>query len=179
MSTQQISEEKVPKYVQRPKRKIIDFRDYFTSTDEALDEILRGLNHLIYRLDLIIGRLGAVPPALTITAPPTAPTTVPTPTVTPPTLPPQAVIALPPSLKITKTTSIELRQKMKIMLQDDYFIITPDDDVIIYETEYAQGFILRSGVYYGMARDPELKELWVEPMNPPTKIYLSFYKMLT
>jgi hypothetical protein len=73
---------------------------------------------------------------------------------------------------------MELKQKQRIMLQDDYFIITPDDDVIIYETENAQGFILRASIYYGMSRSPEFSELWVEPVTPPTKIYLSFYKVL-
>jgi hypothetical protein len=172
MTTQHISESEVPQILKRPKRKLIEWKDYFTSTDEALDEIIRGLNHVIYRLDLLIDALAGVKAPVST---PTAPTLA---AVAPPVQLPRPIMALPQNYKLTRTFNMVFKQKQRIMLHDDYFIITPDNDVIIYETEGAQGFKVRGGSYYGLSRSPDFKELWIEPVSPPTAVYISFYKVM-
>ena len=150
------------------RRKLIDWKDYFTSIDESMDEVLYALNHIIYRLDMMLGRVPTAQTQQTITIPIFQ---------WPPAVG-RAVIALPPNLKLTRTLSLTVSQKQKITLQDDYFVMTPDDDVIIYETENAQGFKVRAGAYYGLSRSPDFSEIWVEPTTPSTNIYLSFYKVI-
>jgi len=177
-----VSQEK--EYLTVPPRRLIDITDYFTRMDEELAVIIKGLNMLLYRLDLlleVVERIGeriappeVAPPPPEVPPPPTPP--IPPPT--PPTIP-QVTISLPYRVKLRRTMSVTLqstKEVKEIMLFNDVFLLLADEDIYIAETSGADGVRWPAGYCMVVNRSAEFDRIYIRPVEAvPVKVYFMFF----
>jgi hypothetical protein len=166
---------KQTKYLRMPTTKPHQLFDLLTSLDDALREVIYGLDLIIRYLSLVTGRL---PEQVVAVVPPPAPPGV---EVVVPTVPqvipalPQRIVSLPYPLDIIGCYEVEVSETeaKRVILDGDLFILTADSDIKFGKRTDSM-YPLWAGSYLIMSRSTYLNELYIQSLTGTAKAYLLF-----
>jgi hypothetical protein len=138
--------------------------DILTSLDEALREIIIGLDIVIQYLQTLTGR---APEQLVLLPPPPAPQIVPA--------MPTRIVSLPYPADVIGATTVQVTEAeyKDVPLDGDIVIVTADSDIYIAKRPNLD-FPLWSNAYLIMPRSKSLDRLYIKAVMGSANAYLLF-----
>jgi len=148
--------------------------DILTSLDEALREVIYGLDLIILYLQTLTGRAPEQlvflppPPRVEVTAPP-----LPAPQIVP--AMPTRIVSLPYPADIIGATTISVTEAsyQEAPLDGDIVIVTADSDIYVAKRP-GMDFPLWSNAYLIMPRSKSLDRLYIKAVMGSANAYLLF-----
>jgi hypothetical protein len=150
--------------------------DILTSLDEALREVIYGLDIIIQYLQVLTGRapeqlvLLPPPPRVEVTAPPP-----PAPQIQIVPAMPTRIVSLPYPADIIGTTTVSATEAeyKEVPLDGDIVIVTADSDIYVAKRPNMD-FPLWSNAYLIMPRSKNLDRLYIKSVMGSANAYLMF-----
>lgn len=151
------------RYLRPPQRKIYHIDDLFTRIDELMVEMIRGLDLVIQRLDMMLQAMGVTREIIErAQAPPERPVhTGP------------AIISAGAASMIQTDVFEATPNYKRLELDGDIVIMLPEDNILISGSPTGPGFPVRARTYFSISRTPSLEYVYVKSATGSNvKVYL-------